>query len=254
MGREDTLKDDKGVATKPWLTIIIDDYSRAIAGYMLSFEAPSALHTALALRQAIWRKSEPLWQVCGIPAVLYSDHGSDFISKHIEQVCADLKIRAIFSQVGKPRGRGRVERFFNTVNQKLLSRLPGYAPAGCAAQVSPVLALKALDRAFQHFVLHDYHQQPHSVTGVPPQARWHEGSFLPHMPQSLEQLDLLLLTVAKPRTIRRDGIWFQSLRYIDITLAASIGERVTVRYDPRDITDIRVYHRDQFLCRAVCQE
>lgn len=98
------LKDDKGVAKKPWLTIIIDDYSRAIAGYMLSFEAPSALHTALALRQAIWRKSEPLWQVCGIPAVLYSDHGSDFISKHLEQVCADLKIRAIFSQVGKPRG------------------------------------------------------------------------------------------------------------------------------------------------------
>jgi putative transposase len=248
------LKDDQGVATKPWLTIIIDDYSRAIAGYMLSFEAPSALHTALALRQAIWRKSEPLWQVCGIPAVLYSDHGSDFISKHLEQVCADLKIRAIFSQVGKPRGRGRVERFFNTVNQKLLSRLPGYAPAGFAAQVSPVLELKDLDRAFQHFVLHDYHQQPHSVTGVPPQARWHEGSFLPHMPQSLEQLDLLLLTVAKPRTIRRDGIWFQSLRYIDITLAAYIGERVTVRYDPRDITDIRVYHRDQFLCRAVCQE
>jgi putative transposase len=27
-----------------------------------------------------------------------------------------------------------------------------------------------------------------------------------------------------------------------------------VRYDPRDITEIRVYHRDQFLCRAVCQE
>ena len=74
------------------------------------------------------------------------------------------------------------------------------------------------------------------------------------MPDSLEQLDLLLLTVAKPRTIRRDGIWFQNLRYMDATLAAYIGERVTVRYDPRDITEIRVYHRDQFLCRAVCQE
>jgi putative transposase len=156
--------------------------------------------------------------------------------------------------VGKPRGRGRVERFFNTVNQKLLSCLPGYAPAGFAAQVSPVLALKDLDREFQHFVLHDYHQQPHSVTGVPPQAWWHEGGFLPQMPESLEQLDLLLLTVTKPRTIRRDGIWFENLRYIDSTLAAYIGERVTVRYDPRDITDIRVYHRDQFLCRAVCQE
>lgn len=248
------LKDDKGLTKKPWLTIIIDDYSRAIAGYMLSFEAPSAFHTALALRQAMWRKSEPLWQVCGIPAVLYSDHGSDFTSKHLEQVCADLKIRAIFSQVGKPRGRGRVERFFNTLNQMLLSRLPGYAPAGYAAKATPVLALQDLSRKLHHFLLHDYHQEPHSVTGVPPQVRWHEGGFLPQMPDSLEQLDLLLLTVVKPRIIRRDGIWFQNLRYIDTTLAAYIGERVTVRYDPRDITEIRVYHRDQFLCRAVCQE
>ena len=188
-----------------------------------------------------------------MPAVLYSDHGSDFISQHFEQVCADLKIRAIFSQVGQPRGRGRVERFVNTVNQQLRSRLPGYAPAGLAAQVSPVLALQDLDRAFQHFVLHDYQQPPHSVTSVPPQARWPAGSLLPHMPQSLEQLAFLLLTVAKPRTIRRDGIWFQRLRYSDITLAAYIGARVTVRYDPRDSTESRVDQRDQFLCRAVCQ-
>jgi putative transposase len=60
---------------------------------MLSFDAPIALHTALALRPAIWRrKTEPDWQVCGLPGVLYTDHGSDFISQHIEHVCADLKI------------------------------------------------------------------------------------------------------------------------------------------------------------------
>ena len=50
------LTDEKGPARKPWLTVILDDYSRAVAGYMVAFEAPSALHTALALRQAIWRK------------------------------------------------------------------------------------------------------------------------------------------------------------------------------------------------------
>ena len=248
------LKDDKGQAKKPWLTVIIDDYSRAVAGYMLSFDAPSALHTALALRQAIWRKTAPGWQVCGIPGVLYTDHGSDFISQHIEQVCADLKIRLIFSQVGKPRGRGRVERFFNTVNQMLLCHLPGYAPAGYAKQTQPVLDLHDLTQAFERFVLQAYHQTPHSATGKPPQVRWSEHGFLPQMPASLEQLDLLLLTVARPRTIHRDGIWFQGLRYIDPILAAYIGERVIVRYDPRDMAEIRVYHRHQFLCRAICQE
>ena len=99
-----------------------------------------------------------------------------------------------------------------------------------------------------------YHLTPHSGTDTPPQVRWHNGGFLPRMPESLEQLDLLLLTVAKPRVIHRDGIRFQGLRYIDLTLAAYIGERVTIRYDPRDMVEIRVYYRQRFLCRAVCQE
>jgi putative transposase len=34
------VTNDKGAAQKPWLTVIIDDYSRALAGYMFSFEAP----------------------------------------------------------------------------------------------------------------------------------------------------------------------------------------------------------------------
>jgi putative transposase len=52
---------------KPWLTAILDDYSRAVAGYFLSFESPSSLNTALALRQVFWRKVDPRCMVCGIP-------------------------------------------------------------------------------------------------------------------------------------------------------------------------------------------
>ncbi|MDA4836251.1 transposase family protein, partial [Enterobacter hormaechei] len=81
----------------PWLTVIVDDHSRAIAGYFLSLDAPSALNTALALRQAIWRKPNPEWIVSGIPEQLYVDNGSDFISEHIEQACIALKIRLIHS-------------------------------------------------------------------------------------------------------------------------------------------------------------
>jgi transposase InsO family protein len=41
------LRDDGSVG-KPWLTIVIDDYSRAVAGYYLGFEPPSSLRTTLA--------------------------------------------------------------------------------------------------------------------------------------------------------------------------------------------------------------
>ena len=34
----------------------------------------------LALRQAIWHKTDPAWPMCGLPDVLYVDHGSDFTS------------------------------------------------------------------------------------------------------------------------------------------------------------------------------
>ena len=44
---------------RPWLTIVEDDYSRAVAGYAVNLGAPSALNTALAFRQAIWRKDHP---------------------------------------------------------------------------------------------------------------------------------------------------------------------------------------------------
>ena len=52
----------------------------------------------------------------------------------------------------------------------------------------------------------------------------------------------------------RDGIRFLGMRYTDTTLAAFVGEDVVLRYDPRDVAEVRVFHQDRFLCRAVCQE
>lgn len=244
----------ESATAKPWLTTVIDDYSRAVAGYLLSFEAPSALHTSLALRQAIWRKEDPRWIVCGIPEVLYTDNGSDFTSQHLEQVSADLKIRLVFSIPGKPRGRGRIERFFATVNEMFLCELAGYAPAGGAVRGKPTLTLAEFDTKFRDFVLGVYHSREHSETKMPPVERWEATGFLPRMPESLEQLDLLLVQVAKARQVRPDGIHFHSLRYISTTLAAYVGETVTLRFDPRDMAEIRVFHQDQFLCRAICAE
>ena len=80
------IVDADGQHVRPWLTVVLDDHSRAVAGYMVFLGAPSALQTALALRQAIWRKLDASWPVCGIPDVLYVDHGSDFTSIHLEQV------------------------------------------------------------------------------------------------------------------------------------------------------------------------
>jgi putative transposase len=74
------------------------------------------------------------------------------------------------------------------------------------------------------------------------------------MPESLEQLDLLLMQEVRARKVRRDGIHFQGLRYLSLTLAAYVGEEVTIRFDPRDMGEIRVFYQDRFLCPAVSAE
>lgn len=249
------LLDDEGKPARPWVTVIIDDYSRAVIGYFLTFKAPSILNTSLALRQAIWRKGDPRWPMCGIPGTFYTDHGSDFTSIHLEQVSADLKMSLVFSIAGQPRGRGKIERFFQSVTQLLLCDLPGYAPRKSSVPpTSGLLTMQEFESRFHEFLMATYHHRVHSETGTTPLARWEAGGFLPQMPESLEELDLLLLTVAKTRKVRQDGIHFQGLRYLDLTLAAYVGEDVTIRYDPRDIAEIRVFHQEKFVCRALCQE
>ncbi len=247
------IRDASGKPVRPWLTTVIDDHSRALAGYSVFVDAPSAFQTSLALRQAIWRKADPLWAVCGIPDVLYVDHGSDFTSKHLEQVAVDLHFELVYSTIARPQGRGKIERLFGTLNTELLPELPGYLKHGKPA-TEPKLSLAELDRNIGTFLVGTYNARTHREIRLAPQTAWSGDGWLPRMPNSLEDLDLLLISVAKARTVHRDGIHFQGIRYMDPTLAAYVKEAVTIRYDPRDVAEIRVFHRNRFLCRAVSPE
>lgn len=241
---------DKNKPQKPWLTIVIDDCSRAICGYELSFLSPSAQKTSLCFRHAIWRKSDPDWGVFGLPEAFYTDHGSDFTSKHIEQVCIDLKINLIFSQIAQPRGRGKIERFFRTLNQMLISKLQAVTQNGTQTKY---IDLKSLDMLIYGFII-EYNHTNHPEIGDAPATRWQKSGFLPQQLGSIERLDLLLLNEAKPRKIFRDGIRFQGLRYIDTLLAPYIGEMVVIRYAPSNVTSIRVFYKGRFLCQPICPE
>src|SRR4029453_10313559 len=176
--------DANGEAVRPWLTIIMDDYSRAIAGYAIFLGAPPALHTALALRQAMWSKPNAAWPVCGIPDVLYVDHGSDFTSTHLDQVAADLRFQLVNSSVGRPQGRGKVERLFGTLNTECLAELPGYLSQGHPT-TPPRLSLPELDATIGDYFLGIYHNRPHRETGLAPLKAWLCRGWLRRMPGGL---------------------------------------------------------------------
>jgi len=224
-----------------------------VAGTLAFIGAPSVLNTCLALRHAIWHKADPAWPVCGVPDILYVDHGSDFTSHHLDQVAAALHFQVVYSATGRPQGRGKVERLFGTVNTEILPDLPGHL-VGVTPATAPRLSLAELDRVIATFIVGTYNTRVHSETDQAPLDAWRGQGFLPRLPDSLEELDLLLIMHAKPRVVQRDGIHFEGLRYISPTLASHVREPITIRYDPRDLSEIRVFHRNQFLCRAVSEE
>lgn len=244
------IQDANGTPARPWLTVILDDYSRAVCGYMVFLGAPSAMNTALALRHGIWPKAEADWPMCGIPDVLYVDHGTDFTSHHLAQTAKDLHFEIIYSAVARPQGRGKIERIFRTLNTELLADLPGHLAPG-HRRPHPVLTLPKLDAAIGTFIRATYHQRIHSEINTTPHHSWIGNGWLPRLPETVDDLNLLLLTVAKPRVVHRDGVHFQGLRYVSPLLAAYVKEPVVIRYDPRDISEIRVFHKGQYICKAV---
>ncbi len=118
----------------------------------------------------------------------------------------------------------------------------------------PKLSLSELDAAIGAYIVSNYNARVHREIGAVPSVAWLAEGWLPRMPESLDDLDLLLISVVKPRVVRRDGIHFEGLRYLDETLAAYVGEWVTIRYDPRDLAEVRVFYSNAFLCRAINQE
>src|SRR5712671_5311164 len=101
---------------------------------------------------------------------------------------ADLRARARFSLPGQPRGRGKVERIFGTINQMCLPHLPGHAPRGSRDRAGQArLSLAQLDEAIGVFIREVYNTTPHGETGQPPQLRWESGAFIPRMPGTLAQ-------------------------------------------------------------------
>lgn len=161
-----------------------------------------------------------------------------------------MRIQITYSAIARPQGRGKIERLFGVINTELLPKLPGQLISGKSVS-PPKLSVTKLDAAVGEWIIGTYNHRLHSETGTSPVSSWCGQGWLPNMPGSLNDLDLLLVMVAKPRIVRRDGVHFQGLRFMSPILAPYVGETVTIRYDPRDFGEIQVFHNNRFLCRDV---
>jgi len=256
------------VLGRPWLTTVIDTYSRCIMGINLGFDAPSSQVVALALRHAILPKRYGPeyklncdWGTFGKPAHFYTDGGKDFRSNHLQRIGADLSF--VCHLRDRPSDGGVVERPFRTLNDQLFSTLPGYT--GSNVQQRPEdtekdasLTVRDLEHLVVRFICDQYNQTLDARMGDQTRfQRWEAG--LPKVPEVFEErhLDVCLMKESR-RTVQRGGhLQFENLMYRGEYLASYAGETVSFRFDPNDITMVRVYRKEGagevFLTRAYAQ-
>jgi putative transposase len=217
---------------KTYLFAFIDDHSRLITGYRWGLSEDS-LHLAAALKRAI--------AIRGVPARLYVDNGACFSDETLPRYCARLGIRLVHSPPYRPQGRGKIERWFETVRAQFLVEI---SPDGQPAPGRQMVAgLEELNALFHTWAEHDYHLRAHSETGATPLARWAAGQ-----PRyvSGEDLDAAFLWEAQrpvhaaTATVRFHGNVYEAG-------AQLAGRKVTLTYSPFDLAGaavpIRVSYR-----------
>ena len=200
------------VKRKTYLLAFLDDATRVIAhaAFALSENTQTFLPV---LKLAIEKR--------GLPQRLYVDNGANYRSRHLALVCAKLGIALIHARPYRPQGKGKIERWFQSVRGQLLTRLS----AGDTA------SLDALNRRLGAWIEGEYHHTPHrGLDGVTPLEQWARTGAGVRFPEpGLDLADLFLFEaerkVQKDRTVSLNGVVYE----VD---AALIGEKVTLRFDP----------------------
>jgi putative transposase len=200
------------------LFCFLDDHSRLAVGYRWGF-SEDVVRLETALRMGLMSR--------GRPEAIYVDNGSPFVSGQLLRCCAVLGCRLIHSRPGRPQGRGKVERFFRTVQEEFIVEI---AARGGASDIGE------LNRLFQAWVEHVYHRRVHSETGQPPIERFLAGGA-PGLPP--EELVSEAFRWSERRTASAHAIvTMHGNRYeLDAALA---NQHVELIFDPFDLSRVQV--------------
>lgn len=102
---------------KPWLTLIVDEFTGFVLSVYLSFRNPNSASLMCAIRLMVMEHEV-------FPQAIVVDGGKEFESIYFETLMARYRC-TIVSRKGKPKAGGAVERVFGENNSILLDNLAG---------------------------------------------------------------------------------------------------------------------------------
>jgi putative transposase len=213
-----SLKNDsKAGAQRTWLLATLDDHSR------LSPHAQFYPHqkiTALldCLRQGFERR--------GLPDALYTDQGKIFTGSQLKLVCANLGIRLLHARPYAAWSKGKIERFFRTLQESFFAQL----------RFEPAADLQQLNQRLWSWIENVYHRRSHAaLEGKTPLERF-SCVRLRTLPENWQALfyERIRRRVRLDATVSVEG----KLWEVPVHLR---GRQVELRRDPFDQGRIEVW-------------
>jgi putative transposase len=205
----------------------IDDYSRKIifAKYYWDEKLPRLED---CLRQAILK-----W---GIPEKIYVDNGSVYISKQFNIIVNNIGIRKIHHLPYRAWCKGKVE--------SMMKRLKKFQREAVLAGIKTIDELNEILWAWME---QEYHNRVHSSTGQTPNERFSDSIQI-YEPKRITSLDTFnsFFLWQDTRVINKYG-YISLLKNTYRIRNIGIGETVKVYFDPYDLTDVSIYHKEKYI-------
>lgn len=207
-----------------FLCAIIDDHSRVITGYFWSFDS-SVATLEETIKNAIF--------TYGLPEKFYCDNGKVFLSDAIHKPFAKLGVSLIHSKPYDPPSRGKIERFFRTVQMCFIPTID-----------SDKTSLLTLNNSFSDWINSDYHKKIHQGMGEPPMERYLKDlNKISPKRLSKENLELVFYRTIK-RNVRQDCTVSVNGKLYEAP-PRYIGLQVELRYSSSSPDELFIFQDDK---------
>jgi putative transposase len=242
---------------RPWLTLAIDVATRAVTGFYLSLERPSALSVAMVLSHVVLPKDKYLrgrgldvaWPMHGIPESVHLDNAKEFHSQALARGVQQYGIGLHYRPPAQPHWGGHVERLIGTM-MGAVHLLPGstfsntiergaYKP-----ETAAVMTMAELESWLVHQIAGVYHHTVHRGMGMAPITAWTEAVVAAEHPlRTTHDEDRFYLDFLpfRQRSVQRGGVALFNISYSDPVISTFLSkprQMFTVRYDPRDMSQV----------------
>ena len=236
--------DDNGNLGRPWVSFLVDAYSRRILAAYLTFDPPSYRSCMMVLRICVQRFGR-------LPQTLVMDNGAEFNSSDFETLLAYYRCTKKQRPSAKRRFGSVIERFFGVANQEFWHNLKGNTQImrnvrQVTKSVNPKnQAVWTLGKVYEYFceyVYEVYETSPHPALRQSPRDAFNagiaRGGSRDHLLISPDEFRLLALPSPTEREgkrkVTREGgkinhlyYWHKSFSGIKVR-----DTDVEVKYDP----------------------